>query len=111
VHADAAQRKWLEKRLANLSGVAALIRVGGATDAECEDRRLRVDAALKSKRLALLQGVVPGGGVALIKCAEALTQQSVAERMLKRALACPLRDIANGWMRSRPYRCPGTLPS
>ena len=94
VRDNPAQRRLLEKRLANLSGVAALVRVGGATDAEREERRLRVEAAMRSGRLALQEGVVPGGGAALIGCAEALPRRTAAERVLQRALASPLRTIA-----------------
>jgi chaperonin GroEL len=94
VRGNPAQRRWLEKRLANLSGVAALVRVGGATDAEREERRLRVDAAMRSGRLALQDGVVPGGGAALLGCAAAIPPRSPAGRVLQRALASPLRMIA-----------------
>jgi chaperonin GroEL len=87
-------RKLLERRLANLSGVAAVVRVGGTTDPERETRHLRVDAALRSGQLALEQGVVPGGGAALLNCAQSLTHASAAARILKRALAGPLHQIA-----------------
>ena len=94
VHDEPARRMWLQKRLGNLSGVAAVVRVGGATDVEREERRLRVEAAMQSGRLALREGVVPGGGAALIECASALTRDTVAERVLVRALSDPLRRIA-----------------
>jgi chaperonin GroEL len=87
------ERRLLEKRLANLSGVAAVVRVGGATDAERDERCHRVDAAVRSGRLALEEGVVPGGGAALLNCAQSLTQTTAAARILKRALAAPLRLI------------------
>ena len=93
-HANPSERRLLEKRLANLSGVAAVVRVGGATDAEREVGCLRVEAAIRSSRLALDEGVVPGGGVALLNCAQSLTHATAAARMLKRALAGPLRRIA-----------------
>jgi chaperonin GroEL len=88
------QRRLLEKRLANLSGVAAVVRVGGATEAERDERCLRVAAAVRSGRLALEDGVVPGGGVALLNCAQRLSHAAPAARMLKRAIAGPLGLIA-----------------
>jgi chaperonin GroEL len=94
VHDNPAQRRLLEKRLANLAGVAAIVRIGGASDVEREERRLRVEAAMRSGQLALSGGVVPGGGAALIAAAESLTDWTVAERMLKRALVSPARLIA-----------------
>jgi chaperonin GroEL len=93
-HDNPSERRLLEKRLANLSGVAAVVRVGGVTDAERDARCLRVSAAVRSGRLALEEGVVPGGGVALLNCAHSLTHATAAAGMLKRALAAPLRLIA-----------------
>ena len=94
VRDNPAQRRLLERRLANLSGVAALVRVGGATEVERDQRRLRVEAAMRSGRLALQDGVVPGGGAALIACAEAIPPRTAADRVLQRALASPLRMLA-----------------
>jgi len=94
VRDNPARRRLLEKRLANLAGVAAIVRVGGASDVEREERRLQVEAAMRSAQLALSQGVVPGGGAALILAAAALTHRTAAERVLARALASPLRLIA-----------------
>ncbi len=67
------------------------MRVGGASETEREARRLRVEAATRAARLALLDGVVAGGGAALLRCA---CDVSAAERILGRALASPLRLIA-----------------
>jgi chaperonin GroEL len=94
VHDNPAQRKLLEHRLANLAGVAAIVRVGGASEVEREERRLRVEAAMRSGQLALSGGVVPGGGAALLAAAATVTDRTVGERVLKRALASPLRLIA-----------------
>jgi chaperonin GroEL len=95
VRDNPSQRRLLQKRLANLAGVGAIVRVGGASDAEREERRLHVEAALRSAQLALSQGVVPGGGASLIAASAALGQRTPAEQALKRALASPLRLIAH----------------
>jgi chaperonin GroEL len=94
VRDNPAERKLLQKRLANLSGVAAVVRVGGVADADREQRSLRSEAAIRAAQLALRDGVVPGGGAALINCAEALTLATPARIILKRALASPMRLLA-----------------
>jgi chaperonin GroEL len=86
----AARQVW-QRRIANLCGVAAIVRVGAASETEREALRLRVEAATRSAQLGLLEGVVPGGGAALLHCAR---NRSTGERILGRALAGPLRLIA-----------------
>jgi chaperonin GroEL len=91
VRDNPAARRAYERRIANLCGVAAVVRVGGASETECEALRLRVESALRSAQFGLLEGAVPGGGAALLHCARA---GSTGERILGRALASPLRLIA-----------------
>jgi chaperonin GroEL len=86
-----AERRQYERRIANLCGVAAVVRVGGASESEREALRLHVEAATRSARLALLDGVVAGGGAELLRCASGA---SAGDRILGRALASPLRLIA-----------------
>jgi chaperonin GroEL len=87
---DPALRRLYERRIANLCGVAALVRLGSASESEREALRLRVEAATRAARLALLEGVVPGGGAALLHCA---SDGSIEDPRLGRALASPLRLI------------------
>jgi chaperonin GroEL len=91
VRDNPAARRECEHRMANLCGVAAVVRVGGATEIERDALRLRVEAATRSAQLALQEGVVPGGGAALLRCA---CDGSTGERIVGRALATPLRLIA-----------------
>jgi chaperonin GroEL len=91
VRDNPAARRQCERRIANLCGVAAVVRVGGASETETEALRIRVEAATRSAQLALVQGVVPGGGAALLRCAR---DGSTGEQILGRALADPLRLIA-----------------
>ncbi len=97
--AEHAQRE-LEQRLNRLAQGVAFVRVGGRSDSELRERKDRVEDAVCATRLALEQGVVPGGGVALIRCQAALESLSddvkaqPGVRMLHGALAEPLRRIA-----------------
>jgi chaperonin GroEL len=91
VRDNPAARRECERRIANLCGVAALVRVGAASETEHEALRFRVESATRSAQLALLEGVVPGGGAALLQCA---SDGSTGARILGRALASPLRLIA-----------------
>jgi chaperonin GroEL len=90
----------IRERIGKLAGTAAVVRIGGPTRAQQEDSKLRVRAAITSARAAFAEGVVPGGGKALLQCARALedveasTETMVGVRALARALAEPMRVIA-----------------
>ncbi|MAF95107.1 MAG: chaperonin GroEL [Rhodospirillaceae bacterium] len=94
-------KEKLQERLAKLAGGVAVIRVGGATEVEVKERRDRVDDALNSTRAAVEEGVVPGGGAALLYAAKSLDKvkvgnedQRVGIDIVRRALQTPLRQIA-----------------
>jgi chaperonin GroEL len=91
----------LQERLAKLSGGVAVIRVGGATEIEVKERKDRVDDAMHATRAAVEEGIVPGGGVALLYAARALDglnpangDQKMGIEIVRRALCQPTRDIA-----------------
>ena len=73
-------REKLQERLAKLAGGVAVIRVGGATEVEVKERKDRVDDAMHATRAAVEEGILPGGGVALLRAAEALKKLAHAER-------------------------------
>ncbi len=94
-------KEKLQERLAKLAGGVAVLRVGGATEVEVKERKDRVDDALHATRAAVEEGVVPGGGVALLYAIKALTKlegdnadQKVGVNIVRRALEAPLRQIA-----------------
>jgi chaperonin GroEL len=93
-------REKLQERLAKLAGGVAVIRVGGATEVEVKERKDRVDDALNATRAAVEEGVVPGGGVMLLKATNAITaegdndDQEAGIAIVKRALQAPIRQIA-----------------
>lgn len=95
-------REKLEERLAKLLGGVAVIRVGAPTEAEVKSKKEALDDAISSTKAAVAEGIVPGGGLALLKCIEAVTRAEAAcegdERtgvqILKRALEAPARQIA-----------------
>ncbi len=97
-------REKLQERLAKLSGGVALIKVGAATEVEMKEKKDRVDDALHATRAAVEEGVVPGGGVALVRAVSSLksvkgenNDQDVGIGICRRALEEPLRQIvANG---------------
>jgi chaperonin GroEL len=93
-------REKLQERLAKLAGGVAVIRVGGASEVEVKERRDRVDDAMNSTRAAVEEGIVPGGGVALLQASRALDklkpenyEQQVGVDIVRRALQAPLRQI------------------
>ncbi|NIS09434.1 MAG: chaperonin GroEL [Candidatus Dadabacteria bacterium] len=99
-------REKLQERLAKLAGGVAVIRVGAATEAEMKEKKARVEDALNATRAAVEEGVVPGGGVALvraIKTADSFdtgdTEEQAGVNIIKRVLEEPLREIAGnaGW--------------
>ncbi len=93
-------REKLEERVAKLSGGVAVIRVGAATEIEMKERKDRVDDALSATRAAVEEGIVPGGGVALINASAALDglklkgDEAVAIPVMREALKSPLKRIA-----------------
>jgi len=93
-------REKLQERLAKLAGGVAVIKVGGATEMEVKERKDRVDDALNATRAAVEEGVVPGGGVALLKATNAITakgdneDQAAGIAIVRRALQAPIRQIA-----------------
>jgi len=95
-------REKLQERLAKLSGGVAVIKVGAATETELKERKHRVEDALSATRAALEEGIVPGGGVALLKAQEAVAEvvdsldsdERTGARIIHRALEEPIRQIA-----------------
>ena len=94
-------REKLQERVAKLAGGVAVIRVGGMTEVEVKERKDRVDDALNATRAAVQEGIVVGGGVALVQGAKALdkltganTDQNAGIAIVRRALEAPLRQIA-----------------
>ncbi len=93
-------REKLQERLAKLAGGVAVIKVGGATEVEVKERKDRVDDALNATRAAVEEGVVPGGGVMLLKASAAITvkgdneDQEAGIQIIRRALQSPIRQIA-----------------
>lgn len=94
-------KEKLQERLAKLAGGVAVIKVGGATEIEVKERKDRVDDALNATRAAVQEGVVPGGGVALIHAGRVLatlkgenTDQDAGIKIVRRAIQAPLRQIA-----------------
>src|SRR5690348_6791731 len=94
-------REKLQERLAKLVGGVAVIRVGAATEVEMKEKKARVEDALHATRAAVEEGIVPGGGVALIRASGALEkltasdEERVGVNIVKRAIEEPLRWIAN----------------
>ena len=93
-------REKLQERLAKLAGGVALIRVGAATEIEMKEKKARVEDALHATRAAVEEGVVAGGGVALLRCREGMTKikgdnddQDAGIKIVLRALEEPLRQI------------------
>jgi len=94
-------REKLQERLAKLAGGVAVIRVGGATEVEVKERKDRVDDAMHATRAAVEEGIVPGGGVVLVRATSALgalkaanRDQEVGIEIVRRALQAPARNIA-----------------
>lgn len=94
-------REKLQERLAKLTGGVAVIHVGAATETEMKEKKARVEDALNATRAAVEEGIVPGGGVALLRCIPALEkleiqgEENFGIEIVKRALEEPLRQIAN----------------
>jgi len=92
-------REKLQERLAKLSGGVAVVNVGAATEVEMKEKKARVEDALHATRAAVEEGIIPGGGVALLRAQDALDKlklkggQSVGVDILRRALEAPIRQI------------------
>ncbi|MEQ1406344.1 TCP-1/cpn60 chaperonin family protein, partial [Neorhizobium sp. Rsf11] len=94
-------REKLQERLAKLAGGVAVIRVGGSTEVEVKERKDRVDDALHATRAAVEEGILPGGGVALLRAIKSLDSiktanddQRVGIDIVRRAIEAPVRQIA-----------------
>ncbi|MCK3775725.1 MULTISPECIES: chaperonin GroEL [Sinorhizobium/Ensifer group] len=93
-------REKLQERLAKLAGGVAVIRVGGATEVEVKEKKDRIDDALNATRAAVQEGIVPGGGVALLRSSVKITakgendDQEAGVNIVRRALQAPARQIA-----------------
>jgi chaperonin GroEL len=93
-------REKLQERLAKLVGGVAVINIGAATETEMKEKKARVEDALNATRAAVEEGIVPGGGVALVRCIPALEkvdakgEEEIGLRLLKSALEEPLRQLA-----------------
>src|SRR5512143_2547504 len=94
-------KEKLQERLAKLAGGVAVIKVGGATEVEVKEKKDRVDDALNATRAAVEEGIVPGGGVALLKASKVLDgfkgdndDQEAGVAIVRRALQAPIRQIA-----------------
>ena len=94
-------REKLQERLAKLIGGVAVINVGAATETEMKERKARVEDALNATRAAVEEGIVPGGGVAYLRCIKVLDKvelkgdQKLGIKLIARALEEPVRQIAN----------------
>jgi chaperonin GroEL len=94
-------REKLQERLAKLAGGVAVIRVGGATEVEVKERKDRVDDAMHATRAAVEEGILPGGGVALLRASEVLKKvrthnddQKTGVEIVRKAISAPARQIA-----------------
>ena len=98
-------REKLQERLAKIVGGVALIKVGAATETELKEKKARVEDAMHATKAAVEEGIVPGGGVALLRCQKALeklkleSDMQIGINIIKRSLEEPIRQIANnaGW--------------
>jgi len=93
-------REKLQERLAKLAGGVAVVKVGAATETEMKEKKARVEDALNATRAAVEEGIVPGGGVALLRCAKAVDNlkklegdEKVGAMIVRRALEEPIRQI------------------
>lgn len=92
-------REKLQERLAKLAGGVAVINVGAATESEMKEKKARVEDALHATRAAVEEGVVPGGGVALLRCESSLDdlklegEEAVGMKIIRRSLEAPLRQL------------------
>lgn len=94
-------KEKLQERLAKLAGGVAILKVGGATETEMKEKKLRIEDAIQATKAAVEEGIVAGGGVALLRCIDSLDNlkfqnedEMVAVKILRNALEAPLRQIA-----------------
>lgn len=87
-------REQLDKRAAALSGKVAVIKVGGATETEIDEKKYRVDDAVAAVKAALLEGIVPGGGVTPINLASRITGDSAGAEIMRNTLLMPFKQLA-----------------
>jgi chaperonin GroEL len=101
IHAGKIRSHTLQERLAKLAGGVAVIRVGGATEVEVKERKDRVDDAMHATRAAVEEGILPGGGVALLRAGAALKvrthndDQKTGVEIVRKATQAPARQIAS----------------
>jgi chaperonin GroEL len=94
-------REKLQERLAKMAGGVAVINVGAATEVELKEKKHRVEDALSATRAAVEEGIVPGGGVTLLRCIKAIEKvklegdEMIGQKIILRALEEPIRQIAN----------------
>jgi chaperonin GroEL len=95
-------REKLHERLAKLAGGVAVINVGAATETEMKEKKARVEDALHATRAAVEEGIVPGGGVALLRCSGAIEalkledeDEQIGAEIVRRAVESPLRALAS----------------
>ena len=95
-------KEKLQERLAKLAGGVAVINVGAATETEMKEKKARVEDALHATRAAVEEGIVPGGGVALIRCLNAIetvkgdnADEQIGVDIIRRAVESPIRELAN----------------
>ena len=96
-------REKLQERLAKLVGGVAVIKVGAATETEMKEKKARVEDAMHATRAAVEEGIVPGGGVALVRCAKAVDEliktlegdEKIGATIIRRAIEEPLRMIVS----------------
>ncbi len=95
-------REKLQERLAKLVGGVAIIKVGAATETELKEKKARVEDAMHATRAAVEEGIVPGGGVALLRAQKALDElklededEQIGVQIVRRALEAPVREISN----------------
>lgn len=86
-------REKLEERLAAMAGKVAVIKVGGATETEIEEKKYRVDDAVAATKAAVAEGIVAGGGVTLVDLSKSVDDSSVGAKILKEALLQPFRQL------------------
>lgn len=94
-------KEKLSERIARLAGGVAVIKVGAATETELKDRKLRIEDALNATKAAVQEGIVPGGGTALLQASKALaslqlnTEEQLGVRIVQRAISAPVKQIAD----------------
>jgi chaperonin GroEL len=92
-------RERLQERLAKLAGGVAVVRVGASTEVEMKEKKARVEDALHATRAAVEEGIVPGGGVALLRCAKAVSalklegDEAIGAQIVRRAIESPIRML------------------